>query len=939
MKRSIKRLGGLLAALALLLGLAPAGLPALADEEAFRYLELTQPQAGSKPRAGDLLSGLDPTGLAELGLTFVDDRDPSIQYGWQYTHESTQMTPADAYGQTSRNDGWSLEPTITYTFEGTYIAVVMQAGPRVANHCFTLDGEPAGKVLPYSDGLHFAVVFAADDLEPGRHTLVISLEDGNSTDSNNPNWYAEFDAFIVGTPVAEGEPEPPSLVKDLPQTKLASTGGRITLRCEAEAGEGGLLTYQWLKDGTPIPGAAGPAYTLTDLSLEDAGEYQVKVVNTMGGKTAETASTPCGVTVEDTVYVPQLTARWSDSTKLVGENDGEFLSDFCLIQDSLDRWHAIGIGGQEGSDDKTFFHAVGEHFNEHYTYIDRVKSDGDQSLPDTGHMWAPYAVHSPDGNTYLYYHHYNEKEQSVQMRVLTPTDDTLEHWVPLDSNELEEDNILFRRGSSRDACIFWDEEAACWFMYYADGGIWLTTSEDLLHWSDSVKVLASAPKGFSEPESPFVIKRYGYYYLFVSGYDYGRVAVYRSADPRDFGNGLKDAIGELNGHAPEIITVDGQDYVACAGINEAPEKGPYPGGAPVETNISGVYLQKLDWLPEEEAQWLDVSLLVPEISYDRLELNPSPDPDAPPQAGDLLAGLSEERLKAQGLRFIDDTDPAIQYHWRYTHPSTQLTPEEAYGHTSKANGWALDPTIDYDFEGSSIAVIMQAGPRVAVHNFTIDGQLVEAVLPYADEPRFCVVFAAYDLGPGPHHLQITLDEGLQEEDWYAEFDAFIVGAVPESPRLTVDLPAFETASEGETVTLSVSAAVEGPGALTYQWYKDGALLPGAVGAEFRLEAVDTGAAGRYQVTVTNTLHGCTAIAESEICVLTVKGKETPTTGGTEMPSGSTSSTESQETTTGAGTPPTTGATTQGAAAAALAGSGLLLAVACKKRKAIDRYLQ
>lgn len=749
------------------------GLPARAQEDtAFNYLTLNaQPNTDQKPQAGDLLSGLDEAGLNEMGLAFVDDTDPTIQYGWQYLHESTQLTPADAYNHTSRYDGWSLEPTITYTFQGTYIAVIMQAGPRVANHCFKLDDEPVKKVLPYSsDSLHFAVVFAADGLTPGEHTLTVSLEDGKGTQ----DWYAEFDAFIVGSPVAEGNPEKPVLTKDLPGAEKVTVGGRLALRCQAKTEDAGILSYQWTKDGQPLAGVTGPVYVKTGVTDQDAGKYQVKAVNAMGNKAEECLSTVCDVTVESTKYVPQLTSRWSDAKKIVGDDPAEFLSDFCLIQDAQDRWHAIGIAGQEKSDDKTFFHAIGQNLTDHYTYTDRVKSDGDKSLPDTGHMWAPYAVHSPDGNTYMYYHHYNEKDASVQMRVLAATDDTLEHWVPFKSDQFKESNIAFVGGGCRDACIFYDEEVGCYFMYYADGGINLRTSTDLLNWSEPTLVLAAPPKGYTEAESPFVIKRFGYYYLFVSGFDYGRVAVYRSADPRYFGNGIRDFIGELNGHAPEIVTVDGADYIACAAINEAPANGPYPGGKPVQTSLGGVYLQKLDWKAEENAVWLDTSLLQETLPYEKLTVDPSPDTDAFPKAGDVLSGLDEKKLNQKGYTFIDDTDENIQYTWRYLHPSTQMTPEDAYNHTSKVNGYALDSVIEYDFEGTSIAVVMKTGPNACVNNFFIDGRIVRSILPYAEDPQFCVVFAVDNLPEGMHHIKITQDEGLNIQDWYGEFDAFII---------------------------------------------------------------------------------------------------------------------------------------------------------------------
>ena len=53
---------------------------------------------------------------------------------------------------------------------------------------------------------------------------------------------------------------------------------------------------------------------------------------------------------------------------------------------------------------------------------------------------------------------------------------------------------------------------------------------------------------------------------------------------------------------------------------------------------------------------------------------------------------------------------------------------------------------------------------------------------------------------------------------------------------------------GESVTLS--AAGYGPGALTYQWKKDGANIDGQTGADLALSSVAKGAAGTYSVVVT-----------------------------------------------------------------------------------------
>ena len=71
---------------------------------------------------------------------------------------------------------------------------------------------------------------------------------------------------------------------------------------------------------------------------------------------------------------------------------------------------------------------------------------------------------------------------------------------------------------------------------------------------------------------------------------------------------------------------------------------------------------------------------------------------------------------------------------------------------------------------------------------------------------------------------------------------------------------------GESVTLS--AAGYGPGALTYQWKKDGANIDGQTGADLALSSVAKGAAGTYSVVVTAS-NGGQAEASAEVKVFSL----------------------------------------------------------------------
>jgi len=54
----------------------------------------------------------------------------------------------------------------------------------------------------------------------------------------------------------------------------------------AEARGSASLTYQWQKGGIDIPGATGPALTIANVQLSDAGSYTVIATNNGGAATS-----------------------------------------------------------------------------------------------------------------------------------------------------------------------------------------------------------------------------------------------------------------------------------------------------------------------------------------------------------------------------------------------------------------------------------------------------------------------------------------------------------------------------------------------------------------------------------------------------------------------------------------------------------------------------
>ena len=91
-----------------------------------------------------------------------------------------------------------------------------------------------------------------------------------------------------------------------------------------------------------------------------------------------------------------------------------------------------------------------------------------------------------------------------------------------------------------------------------------------------------------------------------------------------------------------------------------------------------------------------------------------------------------------------------------------------------------------------------------------------------------------------------------------------------TPVITGQSPAAQTFGQGGRASVWVAAEGFGTGALSYQWSKDGVALPGATAASYSVASVQPGDAGSYACVVTSTLNGVSApTAASTATVLAV----------------------------------------------------------------------
>jgi len=306
--------------------------------------------------------------------------------------------------------------------------------------------------------------------------------------------------------------------------------------------------------------------------------------------------------------IPRVSKLWKDALRLVG-GEKPLYSDFSLVKDKLGRWHCIGTFGEdpgtigsgyELSDGYALFHAVGDSLEAPMKHLDKIPY---QIESPQAFMWAPAVIWNKERTTaFLYYFHYLGTSEFKEncARVLTSNAPDLSAWRPYDGPELSEKNMAFRERDDRDFCVFRDEGLGAYLIYYACAGeypglpglntiVRVRTSKDLRHWSEPTTVMGPPPGGYQCAESPFVLCRNGYYYLWVSGIDYSRVSLYISEDPFSFGDPAANRIEEQPGHAPEIASDKGKDYMACSMVSTVPS------ASPAAHDLDGILIQPLLW--------------------------------------------------------------------------------------------------------------------------------------------------------------------------------------------------------------------------------------------------------------------------------------------------------------------------------------------------------
>ncbi len=259
--------------------------------------------------------------------------------------------------------------------------------------------------------------------------------------------------------------------------------------------------------------------------------------------------------------------------------------DFTIFQDDFDNWQLIACvrrtkfptkNKPQGGAGRVLFQWESDDF-----FATDWKQVGVLLTPDElagnsakayGLLQAPHMVTKENG---VYYMIFNGSEAHMM------TSPNGRDWTQVPT--AAGDYNFFNMG--RDVMVFDNRDVdGLWYAMYTfdkynpnEFKVKYRTAKHLLGpWSNPADYLREDPKTDRNVESPFMVKRDKWYYLFVNGAVYAQTSITNQfadpklTDPGVYGDG---------GTAPEIIHVDGKDYIAGYGVG---------------TNI-GIRIRPLHW--------------------------------------------------------------------------------------------------------------------------------------------------------------------------------------------------------------------------------------------------------------------------------------------------------------------------------------------------------
>lgn len=279
--------------------------------------------------------------------------------------------------------------------------------------------------------------------------------------------------------------------------------------------------------------------------------------------------------------IPRIASEWKILYK--PENHGDYINDHSIVRGPDGKWHLFGITsfGTGSYHEKYFSHGRGDSLEKEFAEVGKVIDRGTLA-------WAPCVIER-EGNYYMFY-----GPSPTSLAVSFDMQEWFGTRVTLKNEPL--------MAAHRDHFVLKLEDGT-YLMYVTGvkdkrGAISLFSSSDLLTWDFEGYALTSGENTPLNPpwgamESPFVLKKDGLYYLFVTYTDcsdatYCNTMVFVSKDPKVFGefDGEKGVqpITVLKAHAPEILEENGEYYITTCGWKSKPNP-----------NKGAVSVARLEW--------------------------------------------------------------------------------------------------------------------------------------------------------------------------------------------------------------------------------------------------------------------------------------------------------------------------------------------------------
>jgi len=279
----------------------------------------------------------------------------------------------------------------------------------------------------------------------------------------------------------------------------------------------------------------------------------------------------------DVVSVGDFTRIYDPSA---GMEKQWYINDHCFVRAKDGSWHLFGITHAEPAnplDEDNLAHATAKKLTQAQWRKQPFVLTVDPKWKEE-HLWAPHVI-DHKGTYYMYYCAGDKDHAKYKIHLATSKD--LGSW-----KRHRENPMVVAGYDARDPFIL--KLGDKWVIYYTatsepKGGNHIVAcqiSSDLVHWRDPKTVFLDPSKGtYGGPtESPFVVRRGSYYYLFIGPRGgYVGTDIYRSKDP--FKWAPKDKAAHFNSHAAEVVRDEkGKWFVSHCGWGKG-----------------GVYLAPLTW--------------------------------------------------------------------------------------------------------------------------------------------------------------------------------------------------------------------------------------------------------------------------------------------------------------------------------------------------------